>query len=1054
LAVSRINEVANEIDGVSSMTDEFFEEMLGEFLDESEELLTSLNDNLLKLDEWVNELGDETGRCDDDLMNEMFRSAHSLKGMSGMMGLDDINGLTHKVENVFDAARHDQLSLTPDIVELVFQAADRLSQMVESLKDPHHPSIESEDIVASIKKTLQAAGVDKDQGLQSDIEQALDSNEETVEESADPESNHPEAQEPATIEQPLVEQAPVEEDPSEEAKDDPALDEEGRVEQARNELAQNELALDEQASDEKSSQTAECGDVTADDDPFAGIEDDFSAPAEYFEIFIDEAATALERLTDILTDPREPLAGDHVDELLVAVHRIKGSAASIGMQRAAKLSHYIEDILQELRSEHKPLMPLVAEQMLACVDGLRDYVDGLRSRESQSDAFPQLIADLRSSYAGESSGRQANDVSVAVEATPQTLAEDSSWPMALREQIVAAAPPGSCGIIGRVELEQGQSLPGLKGCLIYKKLAQSGDAFHSDPPESTIADLEELTSMSFGVCTEVGVDELRRLIDVSGVTQIELHEFGEARSESADVEETSGSESARESESSANSTTSDPSEESNSACTPQLTAARTASQASENTKPSAEPNKPAETIRVDIDRLDHLMNLAGQLVINKARFAQIADSLKYLAARKQSAQAVGEVIGTLQKLGDAVTDTGNGSRLDTDVIGSHVRRMQAGLETVQRDVAQLTEARTRVGDLLEAVHQLDRVSDSMQKSVMDTRMVPIGPLFNRFKRVIRDISRNNGKDIRLVVHGEKTELDKRMIDELGDPLIHMIRTSADHGVESPEEREAAGKPRQGTVCLNAYHNGNSIVVQVKDDGKGLNADQILQKAIDKEIVSSADAEKLTNQQIYQLIWEPGFSTAKQVTDVSGRGMGMDIVRSAIEDLSGNVETDSVPGEGTTFTIKLPLTLAILPSLLARIGEDVFAMPIETVVEIVSVSEEGFSTVQGKRTASVRGRVVSIVDLFETFHWQLPGQRGSKGNDTALVIVQDEGRELALVVDELLGEQHIVIKSISENYRNVNGIAGASILGDGRVSLILDVPTIIEIAASPAQQPTV
>jgi len=1008
------------------MSDEFCQDMLGEFLDESEELLTSLNDNLLKLDDWVHELAeDESKRCDDELMNEMFRSAHSFKGLSAMMGLTDINGLTHKVENVFDAARNDQLNLTPEIVELVFQAADRLGQMVEALKDPNHPPIESEDVIASIATTLKAAGVDKEQGSQSDIEHTFDGTGPSAEETVDPTADEP---------------------------------------------GQNDEAVS----------STETEAVTADDDPFAGIEDDFSAPAEYIEIFIDETTSALDRLADILSDAIEPLAGAHVDELLVATHRVKGGAASVGMQHAAKLAHYIEDILQELRNDHKPVVPVVAESMLACIDGLRAYVDGLKNQESNSDNFGQLLAGLRSSYAQASSDSEADGESeadgqdVPVADAPPSAAEENEWSAEARETILAAAPAGTSGIIGRVQLEAGQPLPGLKGCLIYERVSQSGETFHLDPEQSTIADLEELTSLTFGVCTEDGVDALRKAIDVSGVSRIELQEFGEARDQAEEAIGASANESATEPEPPATATNSDVAATNNEpaatnsdvaadsapvAPTPSPSTAETSktvttSKSAEDSASPADRNKPAETIRVDIDRLDHLMNLAGQLVINKARFAQIADSLKYLAARKQSAHSVDEIFGTLRKLDAAVAEPHSGSHLDTDTIRSHVRRMQAGLETVQRDVGQLTEARARVSDLLEAVHQLDRVSDSMQKSVMDTRMVPVGPLFNRFKRVIRDISRNNGKDIRLKVHGEKTELDKRMIDELGDPLVHMIRNSADHGIESPEEREAAGKPRQGTVNLNAYHSGNSIVVQVKDDGAGIDAEKLLAKAIEKGVVSRADAEKLSPQQIYQLIWEPGFSTAKKVTDVSGRGMGMDIVRSAIEDLNGQVDTDSVPGEGTTFTVKLPLTLAILPSLLSKVGDNVFAMPIETVVEIVSVPNDGFSTVQGKRTATVRGRVVSIVDLFETFRWQMSEQTSANRTETTLVIVRAEGRELALIVDELLGEEDIVIKSISENYRNVLGIAGASILGDGRVSLILDVPTIIELAASPAQQLTV
>ena len=378
------------------------------------------------------------------------------------------------------------------------------------------------------------------------------------------------------------------------------------------------------------------------------------------------------------------------------------------------------------------------------------------------------------------------------------------------------------------------------------------------------------------------------------------------------------------------------------------------------------------------------------------------------------------------------------------------RRIHNELESVRRDVQSVVQARGSVNNLLEAIHQLDRIADGIQQNIMDTRMVPIGPLFTRFRRVIRDITRTNGKQIELVICGEKTELDKRMIDELGDPLIHMVRNSADHGIESPEVREAAGKPRCGTVKLDAFHRGNSIVIQVIDDGKGLDADRIRRKAVEKGLITEADADKMTRQQIFQLIWEPGLSTAEKVTEVSGRGMGMDIVKSKIEDLHGTVELDSQIGQGTTITIKLPLTLAILPSLMVDISGDAFAMPLEAVVEIVQVGPRDVQTVHGKWTARVRGRVVSLLRLAELFQWHAPGAAAESLQEGAtLVIIGQEGRELGLVVDRVLGEEDVVIKSMAENYRNVQGIAGASILGDGRVSLILDIGALIEMAAKAA-----
>jgi two-component system chemotaxis sensor kinase CheA len=411
----------------------------------------------------------------------------------------------------------------------------------------------------------------------------------------------------------------------------------------------------------------------------------------------------------------------------------------------------------------------------------------------------------------------------------------------------------------------------------------------------------------------------------------------------------------------------------------------------------------------------------------------------------------------LEKLGCGGTLRLDGRHLTAELesVRSQVRRIRNDLEPIRHEVQTLNRARGSVRELFEAIHQLDRVSDGIQKGVMDIRMVPIGPLFARFQRVVRDISRASGKQVRLEIAGEKTELDKRMIDELGDPLVHLVRNSADHGIEPPEQRAAAGKPRQGTVTLEAFHRGNSILIQVRDDGQGLDTDRILRKALDKGLVSEADAGRMTAHQIQQLIWKPGLSTAEKITDISGRGMGMDIVKTKIEELSGSVEISSRQGKGTTITIRLPLTLAILPSLMVEIAGEVFAMPMEAVTEIVSFGRNHVRTVRGRPTATVRGRVVPLVELGEllSFHRESVAAETCPTPQTTLVIVNDMGREIGLAVDRVLGEEDVVIKSIAENYENIRGIAGASILGDGRVALILDVPALIAVLSKRTAQVT-
>jgi len=357
----------------------------------------------------------------------------------------------------------------------------------------------------------------------------------------------------------------------------------------------------------------------------------------------------------------------------------------------------------------------------------------------------------------------------------------------------------------------------------------------------------------------------------------------------------------------------------------------------------------------------------------------------------------------------------------------------------------------------EAIDQLTRISDSLQQEVLDTRMVPVGPLFNRFKRVVRDLSSQRGKEVTLQIRGERTELDKRMIDELGDPLIHLVRNCIDHGLESPDVRLARGKPEAGTVELEASHSGNNVLIHVRDDGGGVDVARIKERAVAKKLLSAEEAEALTDEQAVEYIWHPGFSTARELTDVSGRGVGMDAVKTRIKNLNGAISVESAPGQGTKFTIRLPLTLAIINSLLIRIRQVIFSMPIEDVREIVSVPASKIVTVHGKHNIDVRGEYIPLITIHDVFEWHdishgtddAPDENAAMDNGDLVhaVILQSGDKAMGLRVEELLGSQDIVIKSLSENFIQIRGLSGASILGDGTVCLMLDVSSLIDLAIS-------
>lgn len=997
--------------------DDFLESMLGDFIDESDGLLSQLNENLLILDDWAKSLAlDQQEPCDRDLINEMFRAAHSLKGLSAMLRLDDINVLTHKMENVFDAARNGQLFIKPNVVDIVFQAVDRLGAMIERLKDPSHQAVDSASVIEQIQEILEANGAQKEMSVQDDAENAM--------------------------QEALANAAAGESAPD------------ARAEQTLDQLSRGVAQL--QAENTPMAQARPAPPT----EHFSGIQDETDLPANYLSIFIDESEQSLDDLSDLLLAEK---VHSVVENLMITCHRIKGSAASLGLNRPAKLSHLMEDVLQELLQTKGSLTDEITDALLICTDALRQYVETLKTGNPQSSGFEQAYqalvqarlqreeVDAAESYGAANGESEANAVADQPANVPQLTEQEAA-------RIAQDATDSAAGVVAQVVFEENLPLVELKATLVVERVTTFGQLFSCSPHETEFETHPNLVNLLLGIATTQTPAEVATRLNLEGVTRVDVIPF-QARTQSEPSPAATPTPAATPASTATASATTAPVASAAPAvrpsAPPQNSAPAPAAPAAvggdaDATQRRGGGSRPAETLRVDIERLDQLMNLAGQLVINKARFVQISEGLRGVTQLKTLSHSLANAFTLVERL-SANLSTARREADGCPILESmttNTRQLRDDLEGIQREVDRLSNVRGLVSDLSEAVHQLDRAADGIQKSVMDTRMVPIGPLFGRFKRVVRDLTRGSDKEVQLEIRGEKTELDKRMIDELGDPLIHMVRNSVDHGVESPADRVAAGKPRMGTVKLDAFHRGNRIVIQITDDGRGLNPERIRDKAIAKGLITEADAERMTNQQIFQLIWEPGFSTAEKVTEVSGRGMGMDIVRSKIEELNGTVELDSKPGQGTIFTIRLPLTMAILPTLLCRICGDVFAIPVESVVEIVRFKRSELSTVRGKQTAMVRGRVVSVVTLAEMFIWNRPPADGfvePDNSDVTLVVIGIDDREAGLIVHGLIGEEDIVIKSMSDNYRNVEGIAGASILGDGRVSLILDVGAVLEMA---------
>jgi two-component system, chemotaxis family, sensor kinase CheA len=395
-----------------------------------------------------------------------------------------------------------------------------------------------------------------------------------------------------------------------------------------------------------------------------------------------------------------------------------------------------------------------------------------------------------------------------------------------------------------------------------------------------------------------------------------------------------------------------------------------------------------QTIRVDIDRLDLLLNLVGELVINRTRISDIATTLS-------------------RELGS------NGRASD--------------------DLSALAK------DLAESSALLARTTNEIQESIMKVRMVPIGQVFDRFPRMVRDLAKARGKEIHLEIAGAETDLDKTIVDEVGEPLMHLVRNCVDHGIEPPDVREARGKPRHGTIKLNAYHEGNQVIIEISDDGGGIDVARVREKAI--RIGAIGEADRLTDRELVELIFTPGFSTADQITDVSGRGVGMDVVKKNILRLKGIFDVDSVPGEGTRFTMKLPLTLAIIQALLVRVAQELYSIPLDAVIESQRIDAADVRTVHGGEVITLRGQVVPLVRVGEFFRLGAPRDP----EKVMIVIVGLQGRQVGLVVDSFQGEQEIVIKPLSDVIGRIAGISGATILGNGSISLIIDVHSLVAAA---------
>ena len=680
---------------------------------------------------------------------------------------------------------------------------------------------------------------------------------------------------------------------------------------------------------------------------------------QYMDMFLDESHEHLQSLNEGLLRLEENMEEiGAVNDIFRNAHTLKGMSATMGFAKIAELTHEMEDVLDLVRKEQLKLNEDIMDTLFKCLDSLEQMVDSVGNGEAEDVVdVSDLVAKLSSISKGTPAPAAAAPAAASASA-PAAGGAGAGADLDLDEidldVMKKAKEAGMHMFHVKVTLMETCVLKAARSVMVMHALDEVGDVIKSIPPAEDLE--QEKFERSFDVVVATGADAQAVQNAVDSVSEIE-----DVLVELLDPDKLGKSEAPAPAAAPA-------------AAAPAATAAAPAAK-KEAAKPAAAPAKKqhqSQSVRVDIEKLDTLMNLMGELVINKVRLEQIGQT-------------------------------------------------------------------HRLSDLMETLEQMDRVTGDLQNIVMKVRMVPVSAVFNRFPRMVRDVSKELGKEINLTIEGEETELDRTVIDEIGDPIMHLLRNSLDHGVESPDAREAKGKSRTGEVGLIARHEGNNVVIMITDDGAGIDANKIRRKAVEKGMVTQSEADSLDDADAVRLIFLPGFSTAEQITDISGRGVGMDVVRSKIEALSGHVDVETHIDEGSVFKIKLPLTLAIIQAMLVRVQEEMYAIPLTSIDSTINIEPSDIQTVQNKEVIVLRGEIIPIIRMEDAL--QVPHKKDS---DEHFVVVVHAGEAKAgIVVDNLIGQQEIVIKTLGNLFAGLKLFGGATVLGDGRVALILDVATMIQ-----------
>ncbi|MFR4127017.1 MAG: chemotaxis protein CheW [Roseburia inulinivorans] len=696
--------------------------------------------------------------------------------------------------------------------------------------------------------------------------------------------------------------------------------------------------------------------------------------SQYLEIFIDESEEHLQTLSDcIMVLEKEPDNKDTINEVFRAAHSLKGMAGTMGFKRMQHLTHDMENVFQEVRSDHIKVTSGMIDLLFKCLDALEGYVDNIKSTSDEGTEDNEVIIKELNDFIAKTEGAEETgntETSEAKEAAPESTQEEKAGQEKIeltndeKKAIREAESNGQHIYVMTVHIQKDCLLKAARAFLVFKAVEDFGQILVYRPSSQDIEDEKFEFEFSFFLASEESEDKIvaaaKAVSEIEKVDAEEIHLDEYVKEAEAQEEQQAKEATAEQKEAPAE--------------TPKA-AEKKAPAANAKKQTNAKPVT-GRTVRVDIEKLDALMNQVSELIIAKNSLVSISSN-------------------------------------------------ESGEYQNQ--------------SFHEQIEYLERITTNLHESVMKVRMVPIESVVNKFPRMIRDLSRKLGKKMELYMTGEDTELDRTVVDQIGDPLQHLLRNSADHGLEDNATRVERGKPEVGSIFLKAFQEGNNVIIEVGDDGNGIDVAAVRDKAVERGVITAEQAENMSQKEIINILFLPSFSMAKKITDISGRGVGLDVVKSNIEALGGDVEVRTQLGEGTTFIVRLPLTLAIIQALMVEIRDEKYAIALGSISNIESIPVNEIKYVQAQEVIHLRGAVIPLIRLDQVLDME---EKQEEPENLTVVIVKKGDSLAGLVVDNLIGQQEIVIKSLGKYINNNKIISGATILGDGEVALILDVNTLM------------